>query len=431
MQLEQKMFVKTKKKETLLKVLELLKEYSEEEYDIEDYKNLTFAEDIYIEYDFFDYIYYTIKDDGIMIYMETDSCVDPYTDVTYYFGDKVKGKNYNSEDIFYSSLYDDSCINSWVETTKIKLTETEYNRLTSLGIKGKNIELANKNSKNIIEDGVKYKLLEDGYEVIAISRGPKIIKIKEGTKRINEDAIGYNDKLEKIILPETLEELPKELFSNGCKNLKTVTTYDYEELNNVIKLPSCIDTISKDMFRVCGFTELTIMEGIKNIEDSAFDDCPNLLSVVLPNSLEKIGIPFTYCEEFKEYKLSEDNKNFLVEDGILYNSDKTILYDVPNAYEEDCFIVPETVLKCNDAFCFCYNIEKIILNKKVTKISQYEFDDSLKEIVIPKNVEKISVNAFANCRNIKIIGESGSFAEEYVINMNNKGNKNITFAECV
>ena len=63
MQLEQKMFIKTKKKETLLKVLELLKEYSEEEYDIEDYKNLTFAEDIYIEYDFFDYIYDTIKEE--------------------------------------------------------------------------------------------------------------------------------------------------------------------------------------------------------------------------------------------------------------------------------------------------------------------------------------------------------------------------------
>ena len=100
MELEQKIYVKTKKKETLEEVLNLLSKYSygEEEYNIDDYKDFTFAEDIYINFDFFKHIYETIKDDGIMIYMDTDSSYDPHTSLTYYFGDGVKGEEYDTDE---------------------------------------------------------------------------------------------------------------------------------------------------------------------------------------------------------------------------------------------------------------------------------------------------------------------------------------------
>lgn len=100
MQLEQKILVKTKKKETLEEELKLL----------EKYKTLTFVEDIFIYYDFFKHIYKTIKEYGIMIYMESDSNFVPHTNTTYYFGDDVKGEEHDNFNIFYTSLYDDSCI---------------------------------------------------------------------------------------------------------------------------------------------------------------------------------------------------------------------------------------------------------------------------------------------------------------------------------
>jgi len=423
MQLEQKILVKTKKKETLEEVLKLLEKYecNHIKDNVEKYKTLTFADDVFLDYEFFQYIYKTIKEDGIMIYMETDSNVDPYTSTTYYFGDGVKGDHYDTSSIFYSLLYDDLCIKSWIEKTNIKLTKKEYDRLISLGIEGKGIELAlevpkkEKNSK----ESIKYKEIDNGYEVVAIKNSLKVVKIKEGTKRINEDAIGYNENLEKIVLPESLQEIPVGLFSEGCPNLKTVTTYEYEELENVIKLPNHIDTIYSDTFRGCGFTNLTIMEGIKEIEAESFDNCENLESVLLPNSLEKINTPFTCCDEFIEYKILDDNKNFLVEDGVLYSKDKTILYDVPNAYKETWFKLPCEVLKFTSAFVCCYNLEKVILNNKVKEIKQFEFDSELKEIVVPPNVEKISINAFNNCKKVEIIGEVGSEAEKYVLIMQN------------
>ena len=63
MELEQKIYVKTKKKETLEEVLNLLSKYSygEEEYNIDDYKDFTFAEDICINFDFFNYNNYKEK----------------------------------------------------------------------------------------------------------------------------------------------------------------------------------------------------------------------------------------------------------------------------------------------------------------------------------------------------------------------------------
>ena len=120
MELEQKIYVKTKKKETLEEVLNLLSKYSygEEEYNIDDYKDFTFAENIYINFDFFKHIYETIKDDGIMIYMDTDSSYNPHTSLTYYFGDGVKGEEYDTDDVFYSALYDDSCIKSFLRNIK-------------------------------------------------------------------------------------------------------------------------------------------------------------------------------------------------------------------------------------------------------------------------------------------------------------------------
>ena len=137
MELEQKIYVKTKKKETLEKVLNLLSKYSygEEEYNIDDYKDFTFAENIYINFDFFKHIYETIKDDGIMIYMDTDSSYDPHTSLTYYFGDGVKGEEYDTDDVFYSSLYDDSCIKSFLRNNNIQLTKSEEERMNMLGIK--------------------------------------------------------------------------------------------------------------------------------------------------------------------------------------------------------------------------------------------------------------------------------------------------------
>ena len=139
MELEQKIYVKTKKKETLEEVLNLLSKYSygEEEYNIDDYKDFTFAEDIYIKFDFFKHIYETIKDDGIMIYMDTDSSYDPHTSLTYYFGDGVKGEEYDTEDVFYSALYDDSCIKSFLRNNNIQLTKSEEERMNMLGIKYK------------------------------------------------------------------------------------------------------------------------------------------------------------------------------------------------------------------------------------------------------------------------------------------------------
>ena len=137
MELEQKIYVKTKKKETLEKVLNLLSKYSygEEEYNIDDYKDFTFAEDIYIKFDFFKHIYETIKDNGIMIYMDTDSSYNPHTSLTYYFGDGVKGEEYDTDDVFYSSLYDDSCIKSFLRNNNIQLTKSEEERMNMLGIK--------------------------------------------------------------------------------------------------------------------------------------------------------------------------------------------------------------------------------------------------------------------------------------------------------
>ena len=59
-----------------------------------------------------------------MIYMGSDSDFDSHTSTTYYFGDIVKGEEYDNFSISYTSLYDDSCIKSWIEKQKINLQKS-------------------------------------------------------------------------------------------------------------------------------------------------------------------------------------------------------------------------------------------------------------------------------------------------------------------
>ena len=143
----------------------------------------------------------------------------------------------------------------------------------------------------------------------------------------------------------------------------------------------------------------------------------------------------------KEKLLSMHNRYYIyneneeleyeIESKVISIGDKTTIYDLPNAYSKDYFIVPNTVEICTSAFVCCFKLKNLTLSNKIKKLSQYEFNDHLEEITIPPSVEKISVNAFSNCRKIKVIGEAGSFAEQYVKNIRERKKIDITFEEII
>ena len=129
---------------------------------------------------------------------------------------------------------------------------------------------------------------------------------------------------------------------------------------------------------------VVIPEGVTNIFDNAFDKC-NMKTVVLPNSLKRIGgYAFSSCENLESVSFGT---------GI----------EVINAYSFcNCGMLKQINIPCNikviESRAFSQTgLESVILNEGLEAIGSYAFDNTnLTEIVIPQSVTTFGYNCFGN-----------------------------------
>lgn len=123
-------------------------------------------------------------------------------------------------------------------------------------------------------------------------------------------------------------------------------------------------------------------------------------------------------EKISEIEISADNPYFTSHEGILYNSDMTILIRCPagrtgkvvipdgvKVVSENAFyncaisevVIPDSVIDVErKAFFCCYNLEKITFSKNMSRINSRTFAEcsSLRNINIPGHIKTIGVSAF-------------------------------------
>ena len=94
--------------------------------------------------------------------------------------------------------------------------------------------------------------------------------------------VGYLDvdwteeQRENVKLPNSLEIIPENAF-RYCSNLEC------------IELPNTLKTIKESAFSGCGFKNIEIPKGTTTIEKLAFHNNYNLLTTVIPNSINELG----------------------------------------------------------------------------------------------------------------------------------------------
>ena len=251
-----------------------------------------------------------------------------------------------------------------------------------------------------------------------------------GETVIDYGAFCGNDALKKISLA-------------GIKTIDNSAFEDCGDLNSV-NFGEGLLSIGSDAFRYCPNIEtVSLPESLTTINDGAFKRCSKLTSIDIPNKVTKLNDnTFAYCTSLKNVSIgsgctsisatafvntssidritvSEDNKNFTVVDGVLYNKDMTTLV----LYPKNCsgeFAVPDTVTTIADyAFYESPNITKITIGKNVKTIGNYAFyncpalfkvdfgnavktigsysfavNDSIESIEFPDSLESIGDNAF-------------------------------------
>ncbi len=134
---------------------------------------------------------------------------------------------------------------------------------------------------------------------------------------------------------------------------------------------------------------LVIEEGITDVSDVVFAVFIAIETVYLPSTLqeEDIGVlPYN----LKEIIVAEGNETLIVEDGILFNKDKTRLIRYPAQKKGNSYVVPESVKEIFDeAFIYCLDLEEIILNEGLEMIGEEAFGiTGIEEITIPKTVKE-------------------------------------------
>jgi hypothetical protein len=180
-----------------------------------------------------------------------------------------------------------------------------------------------------------------------------------------------------------------------------------------VDLPASVVYIGKSAFRENGLKKITLPPNLKVIEESAFTWSHSIDSIYIPSSVEYIGnAAFSHCKELRticlpaslkhigEYvfirctalrnlTLDEANQNFTIENGALYNADKSTIIYFPGKYPVTEFTLPASVDSIADYAFHSNSILKVInLPGSLIYVGRGAFDesDSLQEInVNPAN----------------------------------------------
>ena len=211
---------------------------------------------------------------------------------------------------------------------------------------------------------------------------------------ICSEAFRYDDSLKTVTLGAGVETVGGSAFNN-CPALttvklgddvKTIDSYAFASCSSLesLNLPESLTTINNYAFQNCSkLTSIDVPNKVTKLNDNTFANCTSLKNVSIGSGCTSISSEaFFNANAIEKITVAEDNKNFTVVDGVLYNKDMTTLVLYPKNRSGE-FAVPDTV----------------------TTIANYAFDNSpnLTKVTIGKNVKTIGKGAFRNCKTLETV----------------------------
>ena len=193
------------------------------------------------------------------------------------------------------------------------------------------------------------------------------VVIPEGVSKIATAAFDKCDKIEELVLPETLEEIEMRAF-RGMKLLKRVN------------IPKKVTSITAEAFLNCySLEEINLHDSVHIIESFAFANCKSLKSIRIPASVViLVASAFMGCESVETITVDEENEFFHSDNNCLILTDKK-----------------ELLLSCKNGV--------IPTDGSVTCIRGLAFNSlaGLTDVYIPAAIDFIEPNPFINCPNIE------------------------------
>lgn len=245
-----------------------------------------------------------------------------------------------------------------------------------------------------------------------------------------EDGVwSYNDYGDGTVSVTCHDSVSTEVTLPSKINGKTITMVEvdcFKECTQLQKvtLPNTITVIEDFSFYGCTeLKEVNIPKSVVNIGWEAFYNCSSLETVTIPAACEKIEeFVFEGCQSLKEIKVSDANKFYQDVDGVLFDIDGTTLIRYPSAKTDTEYTVPDGCTRLEDwsfigntyiahinmngvtemgeeVFYYCTALEECIVPETVTELKRYTFANchSLKNVVLPQNLEILGTGCFYSC----------------------------------
>ena len=250
-------------------------------------------------------------------------------------------------------------------------------------------------------------ITEIGNSAFRNCRSLKKIEIPESVIEIGIMAFANCIKLSEIEIPNTIKKIGIGAF-NGIEEIICNDEFIYED--------KCLYDKRKSKILTCNKKEekIKIHEGVIEVYPDVFFYNPNYL--ILPMSLSRdclsrleksdikyLQIPNGFAEKYINYRFSNKwgvDEVYIDDYGVVYSKDKATLIhfslkiDV-ESYKilDDCRELGSMAFEGDVSVCYGGG-----------EVDIYDIENNLKELYLPRNLIKISENAFYGCRkDIKII----------------------------
>lgn len=234
---------------------------------------------------------------------------------------------------------------------------------------------------------------------------PDTFQLKSGVEVICEKAFEqYHSPLTSFVIPDSVVAIGTEAFQQ--MRLPQHSSFI---------ITKGLKYIGRDILgSYHGILNLIIEEGIKEIDLSYILNCAPAVTLYLPSTLESIGDNgLGEVDNTEHIYLAEGNKHFCLDNGVLYNYDKTKLLRCPVTKRGE-LIIPEgvTTIGANafrlSGYKYAIDAEPepkltVILPQSLTKIEAGAFRHTwIGSLQIPANVSEIEEGALENAIHLTI-----------------------------